>query len=144
MESKARVKWLGLAEGLREALTEMCARVGCTPEDVDWEDAQWYQSQSWTEQAQWDYRMWLAEKLVERQDLRNSLMKSSTRRRRTCEAAADEFIFQWGWTTGDAQIGTKAKAPEVTENLHGLTESEGVEEPKPVRKVKGKPKAKEE
>lgn len=59
----------------------------------------WYLNYVWTEDQQRDYIDWLADYLYKTSGARKELMNISSRGKKECKKAAEQFTMFFGWTT---------------------------------------------
>ena len=88
---------------LQVVIREMCKRGGVDADTMLFKD-QWFWDGAWTKAEQDRFRDWLANYLLTNKDARHEMLESHSRpTKRLCNAAADEFVWLWGWKVSDNQ-----------------------------------------
>jgi hypothetical protein len=61
----------------------------------------WFMKYSWTREQEDTFRKWLIEYLYQDIEARKELMSYAYKNKKSCERAANEFLFNYGWKYRD-------------------------------------------
>lgn len=78
-------------------LKEMCKRVNCKYDNIDFNSNDWFMEYSWREQEQKDFEKWLAEYFYNNKKAREEMLYVSWKNKKHCKEAAKMFVFNYGW-----------------------------------------------
>jgi hypothetical protein len=85
------------SKSLKIVLTEMCRRVGTTPDKVNFKDERWFSECNWTKEECNSFEKWLSDLVYHNTKARNELMQHPIKRRKYCNDFARSFTFNYGW-----------------------------------------------
>ena len=88
---------------LKIILTEMCQKVGVEFKDVNFNDADWYQKHTWTEEEQDDFVKWMTDYLYTNTEARREITTVISRNKRQSKRAAEMFCFSYGWSFNEKE-----------------------------------------
>lgn len=77
---------------LKEILTKMCEWIGLTPDNVPWNEKDWYTTYSWTIEQQKGFEEWLVDFWHK---------KMPQRSKEWLQTQASMMMLMWGWKFAD-------------------------------------------
>lgn len=80
-----------------EILNKMFSYVGITLKDVKPKESNWFLEYSWTAEQQEEFTKWLSDYLYNDKGARGAIMANSVKSKKKCDAAANFFVFSYGW-----------------------------------------------
>jgi hypothetical protein len=82
---------------LQFVLKEMCSKVGAKYKSIDFKKENWYYEYSWSREVEKEFVTWLTEYLYKDIQARKAIMEYPIKRKKSCEKAAEAFVFNYGW-----------------------------------------------
>ena len=76
---------------------KLCEAINVKYSDIDWGDSFWYRQKEWTHKERDWFIDWLADYLLENDDIRNSIMRFPTTDSTKVRKFAALFAKMYGW-----------------------------------------------
>jgi hypothetical protein len=81
----------------------MCQVINVDPDNVDFESQNWFQSHTWNNEQQEEFKKWLLDLLSTNIEARREFMKFPRKDKKSLEKFWQEFNLMWGWTHESCQ-----------------------------------------
>ena len=73
--------------------------VGANYEEIDFKQKDWYYLYEWTSEQEQEFIQWMTNYLLENRAARQELLEFAYKDKKTCNKAAKEFTWNYGWKT---------------------------------------------
>tara|TARA_R100000008_G_C3515687_1_gene131198 strand:+ start:398 stop:760 length:363 start_codon:yes stop_codon:yes gene_type:complete len=83
---------------LNVILANMCRYVEVNYWDIDFNKNNWFQEYEWNQETENNFTKWLSEYLYGVKGAQKELCARTSMRKKECEDAAQDFVFQYGWS----------------------------------------------
>ena len=83
---------------LQVILANMCRYVEANYLEIDFRNKQWFQAFTWDNEKEEHFKKWLTEYIYGTRDAQKEFCGRTNMKKRECEYAASEFVFNHGWS----------------------------------------------
>lgn len=84
---------------LIKLLRKMCEVINVDYDSIDFQEEDWYERHTWTEEQENEYILWVAEELYKNTEMREELLEDPAKDITNCFTAAVHFVANFGWDT---------------------------------------------
>ena len=83
---------------LQVILANMCRYVEANYLEIDFSNKQWFQDYTWDNEKEDHFKKWLTDYIYGMRDAQKEFCGRTNMKKRECEYAASEFVFNHGWS----------------------------------------------
>ena len=83
---------------LQVILANMCRYVEANYLEIDFSNKQWFQAFTWDNEKEDHFKKWLTDYIYGIRDAQKEFCGRTNMKKRECEYAASEFVFNHGWS----------------------------------------------
>ena len=83
---------------LNVILANMCRYVEVNYWDIDFNKNNWFQEYEWSQETEDNFTKWLSEYLYGVKGAQKELCARTSMRKKECEDADQDFVYQYGWS----------------------------------------------
>jgi|694.fasta_scaffold00447_19 hypothetical protein len=84
---------------LVQLIRKMCEVINVDYNTIDFQEDEWYDKHTWTEEQENEYIVWMSEELFNNEAMREELLENPEKSIMNCFHAAVHFVANFGWDT---------------------------------------------
>ena len=83
---------------LQVILANMCRYVEANYLEIDFSNKQWFRNYTWNNEKEDHFKKWLTDYIYGIRDAQREFCGRTNMKKKECEYAASEFVFNHGWS----------------------------------------------